>query len=98
LWEVVVKTTLLPLLSTAATVKDLAIGAIGSIQLQPPLTTTAITTIDDHHCCYHTVDNDGHQKPAVVVCFQWWQRQSLLMEAAVHGSHGNGGLCQWWSL
>jgi hypothetical protein len=33
--------------STIATVNDIAIGAVGSIPLLPPLTTTAITTIDD---------------------------------------------------
>jgi hypothetical protein len=41
----------------------------------------------------HTVNNDNHQKPAVVVCCQRWQWRSLLMEAVVNGGRVNDGLC-----
>jgi hypothetical protein len=79
--------------SNAATINNAAIDAIGSIPLPPPLSTTAIATINNCHCCCHTVNNDNRQKPAVVVCHQCWQWQSLLMEVVVDGSSGNVGLC-----
>jgi hypothetical protein len=59
---------------------------------------TDIAAVNDCHCCCHTVDNDNCQKPAVVVCHQWRQWQSLSMEAAVDGSRGNDGFCQRWLL
>jgi hypothetical protein len=83
--------------STTTSVDNATIGAINSIPLLPPSTTTAIAAIDNHHCHCHTVDNDNHQKPAVVVCHQRRQRRSLLMEAEVDGNRNNGGLCQRWS-
>jgi hypothetical protein len=88
----VVKTPSLLLPSTATTVEDAAINAIGSISLQPPMTTTTIAAINDPHCRCHIVNDDNHQKPAVVVCCQWRQWRSLLMEVVVDGDHGNGGL------
>jgi hypothetical protein len=93
LWEAVVKTPLLPLPSTAATIYNAAINAVGSIPLPPPLTTTAITAVDNPHCRCHTVNNNDRQKPADVVCHQRQQWQLLLMEAAVHGGCSDGGLC-----
>jgi hypothetical protein len=59
--------------STATTVDDAAIGAVGSITPPPPLATTAIATIEDCHRRCHTVNNDDRQKPAVVVHRQWRQ-------------------------
>jgi hypothetical protein len=67
LWEALVKTPLLPLPSTAATVNDAAISAVGSILPLPLLTTTTIATVDNHRCRWHTVDDNDRQKPAVVV-------------------------------
>jgi hypothetical protein len=93
LWEASVKTPSSPLPSTAATVNNAAIGAVGSIHPLPPSTMTAVVAINDRHCCYHTVNNDDGQKPAVIVCRQWRQWQSLSTEAAVDGGHGNDDLC-----
>ncbi len=62
------KNAIVPLPSTAATVNDAAIEAVGSIPSSPPSTTTAIPAVNDHHCRCHTVDNDDRQKPAVTVC------------------------------
>jgi hypothetical protein len=87
-----------PLPSTATTVNDATIGTVGSILPPPPSTTTAIAAIDDPHRHCHTVDNDNRQKPEVVDRHQWRQWRSLLMEAAVNGSHGNGVHCSWRSL
>ncbi len=67
-WEAVVKIPLLLLPSNAATVDDIAIGAVGSISPPPPLMMTAIPAVDDHHCRCHTVNIDHRQKPVVVVC------------------------------
>jgi hypothetical protein len=66
LWEAVVKTppSLPP--STAATVDNAAIGAVGSIPPPLLLTMTDIATVDDCHCRCHTVNDDDHQKPAVM--------------------------------
>jgi hypothetical protein len=63
----------------------------------PPLMTT-IATVDNRHCCFHAVNEVDRQKPAVVVCRQQQQWWSLLMEAAVNGGRGNGGLHRWQSL
>jgi hypothetical protein len=79
--------------STAATINDTAIGAIGSIPPPPPLTMTAIAAINDHHCRCHTVDNNNWQKPAVIVNHWWQQWGSLSTKAAVDGGSGNDGLC-----
>jgi hypothetical protein len=73
-----VKMPLLPLPSTATTIDNATIGAVGSIPLLLLLTITAIATVDDCHRCCHTVNYDDHQKPAVVICL-------------VDG--GNGGHC-----
>ncbi len=67
MWEALVKTPLLLPPSIATTVKDAAIGAVGSIPPPPPSTTTAITAVNDRHRRFHTVDNNDRQKPAVVV-------------------------------
>jgi hypothetical protein len=93
MWEVVVKTPLLPPPSIAATADDAGIGAVCLIPLLPPLTTTAITAIDNRHHYCHTVNNDNHQKPAVIVCHQQQQWRSL-----VDGSGGQWRPRQWWSL
>ncbi len=42
----------------------------------------------------NAVNDDDCQKPAVIVCRQWQQWQSLLMEAAIDGGQGDGGLRQ----
>jgi hypothetical protein len=95
----VVKTPSSLLPSTAATpINNTTISAIGSIPLPLLSTMTAIAAIDDLYCQCHTVNNKECQKPAVFVCHQWRQWQSLLMEAAVDGSHGDGDLCRQWSL
>jgi hypothetical protein len=83
----------LPPPSTAATVDDAAIKAVGSIPLLPLSTTTTIATVEDHHCLCHTVNDNDHQKPAVVVHHCQRQRWSSSMEAAVNGNWGDGGLC-----
>jgi hypothetical protein len=79
--------------STAATVEDAPIGAVSSIPPLLPSTMTAIVAINDYHCRCHAVNNDNHQKPAVIVCGRQWQRRSSSTEAAADGNHGNGGLC-----
>ncbi len=68
LWEAVVNMPLLPPPSTAATIDNAIIGAVGSIPLPLLSTTTAIPAINTRHCRCHTVNDDDHQKPAVVVC------------------------------
>ncbi len=68
MWEALVKTPLLPPPLTAATVEDVAIGAVGSIPPPPLSTMITIAAVDDRHCRFHTVDNNDHQKPAVVFC------------------------------
>jgi hypothetical protein len=75
-----------PLPSTAATVDNAAIGAVGSIPLPPTLTTTAIAAVDDHHCCCHTVNKYNRQKPAVIVCHQWRQWWTAAAQLTVNGS------------
>jgi hypothetical protein len=95
LWEAVEKTPSSLLPSTAASVDNTAIGAIGSIPLPLPSTTTAIAAVNDRHCCCHTVNNDNPQKPVVVVCHQRRQLRSLLTEVVVDGGCRDGGLCQW---
>ncbi len=59
---------------------------------------TAIAAIDDRHCRCHTVDDNNHQKPAVIARYQCRQERSSSTEAAVYGSRGNGGLHQQQSL
>jgi hypothetical protein len=81
-----VKTPLLPLPSTAATVDDTAIGAVGSIPLPPSLTKTAITAFNNHHCRCHTVNNDDHQMPKVVVHHWRQQWQCAATQLTVNGS------------
>jgi hypothetical protein len=59
---VAVKTPLLPPLSTAATVDNAAIGAVGSI---PPSKTNAIAAIDNcHHRCLLKLTQFCHHKVA----------------------------------
>jgi hypothetical protein len=65
LWEVVVKTPLLPLPSTATSIDDATIGTAGSIPLLLPSMTTAIAAVYDHHCRCHTVDDDN--RPLFVI-------------------------------
>ncbi len=98
MWEAVEKMPPLPLPSTAATIDNATISAVGSIPPLPPSTKTTIPTINDRHHRCHTVDNDARQKPVVVVHCQRRQRRSSLTEATVNGSHGNGSLCEWQSL
>jgi hypothetical protein len=93
LWEVVVKTPLLPPPSTATTIDGAAISAVGSIPPVLPSTTTAIAVVKDRHRRCHTVKDNNCQKPVVVVCCQWQQWRSLLMEAAFDGSRSDGGIC-----
>jgi hypothetical protein len=80
--------------STTATIDSAAISAVGSIPPSLLLTTTAIAAVEDRHCCCHTVNDKDRQKPAVVGCHRWQQWRSLLTEAAVDGSCGDGGLCR----
>ncbi len=79
--------------STATTVDDAVISAVGSIPPLPPLTMTAITTVNNRYCCCNKVNNVDHQKPVVIVCCQLRQWRSSLAEAVVDGGCGNGGLC-----
>jgi hypothetical protein len=47
--------------STAATVDDAAICAVGSTLPLPPSTTNAIAAVNDRHCRCHTVNNNDRQ-------------------------------------
>jgi hypothetical protein len=68
LWKAVVKTPSSLPPSTAATIKDATIGAVGLIPLPPLSMVTAIATVDNRHHHCHSVDGDNRQKPVVVVC------------------------------
>ncbi len=94
MWEMVVKTPLSPLPSTAATVDDAAIGTVGSIPLPPPSIMTAIAAVNNCHFCCHTDDNNDCQKPAVMFVIDGGNGGHCQWKAVVDGGRGDGGLCQ----
>jgi hypothetical protein len=91
---------LLPPPTTAATVDNAAIGAIGSIPPWPPSRMTAIAAVDDPRCHIHTGNNNDHHSlltgaMAVIIdgsgsLWQPWQLWSLLTVVVVN--RGSGGM------
>jgi hypothetical protein len=97
----VVKTPLSPPPSTAATVNDATINALGSIPLPLPSMMTTIAAVNDHHHRCHTVNDDDCQKSAVIFCHQGQQWRSLLTEAVVDAAATmvvfvHGSCCLRW--